>query len=152
MADSTRFNDVRDAYAIVLKRSRQNLLTGCMEWFGMTKAEGYGEIRCNRRMEKTHRVAWMANVGPIPDGNHVLHHCDNPSCVEIGHLFLGTNQENIADKVKKDRSGKKLCIADVRSIKAMLLDGFSNSAIARKFGVNPCQVSRIKLGQRWSHV
>lgn len=152
MADSTRFNTLEDAYRVIVTRSKQNLLTGCMEWTGTKCNKGYGSIRRDRVMQKTHRIAWEYFNGPIPDGMHVLHACDNPSCVEVVHLFLGTNGENIADKCAKDRSGKKLCIEEVAKIKEMLSSGMSNKAIAKIYGVNQCSISRIKLGQRWTHV
>lgn len=152
MADNTRFNTLEDAYITIMHRSRQNLLTGCREWIGHTHKKGYGCIRRDRKMQKTHRVVWEYINGHIPDGMHVLHACDNPCCVEVVHLFLGTNGDNIADKVSKDRSGKKLCISQVAEIKRMLSEGFLQREIAQKFGVVQSSIGRIKSGERWSHV
>jgi hypothetical protein len=84
---------------------------GCLEWIGHTGRKGYGSIRANGKNVKTHRLAWELANGPIPDGLHVLHHCDNPPCCETdpseeypeGHLFLGTNADNNADMMAKGR-------------------------------------------------
>ena len=152
MADNTRFNGLEDAFQIIMERSRQNLLTGCMEWTGTVNRKGYGSIRCDRKMKKVYRVVWEAVFGPVPDGLHVLHHCDNPACVETKHLFLGTNKENIKDKCDKDRSGKKLCIDDAKKIKEMLSSKMSVYSIARMFDVHPCSITRIRDGKRWAYV
>lgn len=50
-----------------------------------------------------HRVAWELTYGPIPNGLRVLHTCDNPRCVNPGHLMLGTQSDNIADSMRKGR-------------------------------------------------
>lgn len=152
MADSTRCNTIDDAYKIIMERSKQNLLTGCREWFGHVHYKGYGCIRRDRKMHKVHRVVWEYLNGEIPEGKHVLHACDNPSCVEVIHLFLGTNQENIADKMSKDRSGKKLCMAKVAEIKSLLKGGRSQKEIGTMFGVHQSTIGRINTGARWNHV
>lgn len=51
-----------------------------------------------------HRQTWVFTHGQIPHGLHVLHRCDNPPCCNPAHLFLGTNLDNIADRVRKGRS------------------------------------------------
>jgi len=86
---------------------------GCLEWTGTTDKDGYGRFQVNGKTTRTHRVAWTLANGPIPDGLHVLHHCDNPPCGETeptegypeGHLFLGTVADNMADKIAKGREG-----------------------------------------------
>jgi len=88
--------------------------SGCREWTGYTMPKmGYGRVRVSGRMTLTHRYAWMIAHGDIPPGVKVLHHCDNPPCCETnptegypeGHLFLGTDAENSADRDAKGRNG-----------------------------------------------
>jgi hypothetical protein len=90
---------------------------GCLEWTGcVTVRSGYGRINiAGRGVVVTHRFAWELANGPIPDGLSVLHHCDNPPCCETepsevypeGHLFIGTQTDNMADMVAKGRSGTR---------------------------------------------
>lgn len=85
---------------------------GCHEWGGATSPKGYGRVGANGRNTLAHRIAWELANGPIPDGLHVLHHCDNPPCCQTkptegypdGHLFLGTNADNSADRDAKGRT------------------------------------------------
>jgi len=74
-------------------------------WIGYRTNKGYGQFKYRidgvRRTARAHRAAWEHANGPIPDGLHVLHTCDNPACVNIEHLYLGTNDDNIADKMDR---------------------------------------------------
>lgn len=78
----------------------------CWAWKGCRTRSGYGLLQA-RKISKApllaHRVAWELTNGPIPDGMHVLHRCDNPGCVNPGHLFLGTQRDNNADRDAKGR-------------------------------------------------
>lgn len=84
---------------------------GCLVWTGTTGKKGYGGIWFNGKRTLTHRLAWFLANGPIPADRCVLHHCDNPPCCETnptdgfpdGHLFLGTSDENVADRMAKGR-------------------------------------------------
>jgi hypothetical protein len=77
--------------------------TPCLEWTGGTVKGGYGRTRRGGKAVLIHRWAWEQEHGPIPPGMKVLHHCDNPPCYEVEHLFLGTQRDNVQDMVSKGR-------------------------------------------------
>lgn len=76
---------------------------GCWTWTGATQNYGYGAVTIHGLTRRAHRVSWELAHGPIPDGLHVCHRCDNPPCVNPDHLFLGTAQDNVDDKDAKGR-------------------------------------------------
>ena len=82
---------------------------GCLIFTGGTNRAGYGNIYTHSIGRRTfvtgaHRAAYEIAFGPIPEGKHVLHRCDNPSCVEPSHLFIGTPADNMQDKSAKGRA------------------------------------------------
>lgn len=80
--------------------------TGCWEYTGALDSKGYGAIGTGGRgvSDRTHRVSWRLHRGPIPPGMFVCHSCDNPPCCNPDHLFLGTIQDNNADREQKGRN------------------------------------------------
>lgn len=75
----------------------------CWEWQGYKVQGGYGLFGINYRQILTHRYSWELHFGEIPEGLWVLHKCDNPACVNPEHLFTGTSEDNINDKMIKGR-------------------------------------------------
>jgi len=75
----------------------------CWEWTASKNVHGYGIIKKDGRMHLAHRVLFELTGGKIPNGMQVLHHCDNPACVNPDHLFLGTHGDNMRDMFKKGR-------------------------------------------------
>ncbi|WP_125921833.1 HNH endonuclease signature motif containing protein [Hymenobacter lapidarius] len=87
---------------------------GCWNWTGALNNAGYGMISDragaapgSSTAKRAHRLSYKMLKGPIPEGGHVLHSCDNRKCVNPAHLSIGTNEDNIADRVGKGRSYSK---------------------------------------------
>ncbi|WP_425555541.1 HNH endonuclease signature motif containing protein [Hymenobacter koreensis] len=76
----------------------------CWNWTASTRRDGYGWFNVNNGAQLAHRVSYELCKGPIEDGLHVLHSCDNPACVNPNHLSLGTHQDNMDEKVARGRS------------------------------------------------
>jgi hypothetical protein len=90
---------------------------GCWPWSGSVDKHGYGKINRGARGAgnvKAHRLSWELHFGPIPDGLHVLHACDNPNCVNPGHLMVGTQEANAVDMAQKGKVHEN-SIANLRS-------------------------------------
>jgi len=132
---------------------------GCWNWTG-AKAAGYGRFGKKSNVRYAHRFSYELHYGDIPDKMLVCHRCDNPTCVNPKHLFLGTPLDNMRDKVQKGRAkgGKgirnarnKLTEAQVLTIRDRWAAGEQNKRrLAREFGVCPQQITNIITGKHWS--
>lgn len=131
---------------------------GCLLWTGARYNGRYGRIWFGGKDQLAHRVAYEMAYGPIPEGMLVCHTCDVETCVEPSHLFLGTPQDNMTDKVKKkrhrspkgiDHGNSRLTEKDVMLI---FQDDRPQRIIAEHYGIARPLVSMIKTGKRWSHV
>jgi hypothetical protein len=133
-------------------------LNDCWEWNGTLTKDGYGSFWLNGKTLRAHRASWILFEGEIPEGLQVLHKCDNPLCVRTAHLFLGTTQENTADRNKKNRQAKgeiqgasKLSSDEVAYIRKNYRRG-NGSILARTFNVSPSAISCITTGKYWRHI
>jgi hypothetical protein len=120
--------------------------TGCWPWMGCIGNRGYGVIS----HISTHRLSWELHRGPIPNGKHVLHSCDNKRCVNPSHLFIGSQADNMKDMTLKGRHGRrKLTDDQVREIYSSPL---TQMELSRRFGVAQTKISDIKLKKNYKHV
>jgi hypothetical protein len=130
-----------------------NPATGCHEWIGGANDQGYGYAKVDGRMFRVHRLAWALANGPIPDGLLIRHDCDNPRCVNVAHLCLGTHQDNMRDLALRGRARHaRLSRADIAAIKERHASGVAQKTIAQEFGINTSTVSRIINQKRTSYL
>lgn len=134
-----------------------HMTTPCWEWMGRRNDYGYGDFNVNNRCAKAHRVGFQLEYGPIPQGLQVCHKCDNPSCQNPDHLFLGTNYDNAQDRELKgrghDKRGEKNGRAKlIRSqiIEIVNLKGKERIRItAARYGVSYATVNEIQSKKIW---
>jgi len=126
----------------------------CTEHPGGKTGSGYGwnaKLRMN-----AHKAAWVAAHGPVPPGMLVLHTCDNPPCVELSHLFLGTPKDNARDRNRKGRQarGERHGCAKLRPRQVLRIRSAKGgySMIASRFKVSVQTVCQIKKRQTWGHL
>lgn len=135
----------------------------CWPWLAFRNWSGYGSVYNIGHMALAHRVAWTLAYGEIPGDTQVLHHCDNPPCVNHRHLYLGNNADNIRDKIERGRSSfprpdrrgelhplAKLTQAQVDVIRATPKTRGSGVQLANQYGVCTATISLIRAGKLWS--
>ena len=129
----------------------------CIEFEGCKAPNGYGVKRFNGQTHRAHRVAWMEVHGSIPEGMCVLHKCDNPPCININHLFLGTQADNIKDCIEKNRFPRGeinglsiLTDDDIKSIRKSV--GQTQQDLADEYDVCRANIGKILRYETWRHV
>lgn len=113
--------------------SRFDQTAGCWEWKGYLDDKGYGRFKMKNKTIRAHRASLLVHGIDLKD-NHVLHHCDNARCVNPEHLYVGTNDDNVNDRIERRRypnMNKEKCI------KGHALSG-SNLYVQRKTGYRYC--------------
>lgn len=135
---------------------------GCWTWLASTSPRGYGNIRWRGRKHRANRIAWELERGPVPEGMFVCHSCDNPSCVNPDHLFLGTAKDNAQDRTQKGRNRScrgethgmvKLTSQQVLEIRQRWAAGPPNQRLlAQEYGVCRPLISMIVHRRIWAHI
>lgn len=121
---------------------------GCWNWQACVNESGYGIFGIQKkRIDRAHRISWRLTKGEIPKGIFVCHACDNPRCVKPAHLFLGSNQDNVTDMVRKGRNSKPPPMAGWNRIQhdedtIALLGFLPDTEIARLVGKTKYAIQR----------
>lgn len=119
----------------------------CWNYLGAKNSSGYGWVYRRGTNMAASRWSWILNNGDIPAKMHVLHRCDNRACVNPGHLYLGTQLENMRDRADRRRcSGQKLSPEDVREIRRLRADGKTCQYIADLFHISNGHASCVARG------
>lgn len=142
-------------------------VSGCWNWIGSTIGKsGHGQFRIGDRSVVASRAAWMIFRGEIPGDDSaygtmfVCHSCDNPKCVNPDHLFLGSHQDNVLDKMNKGRHrygislGEKHGNAKLDEAKVIYIreSGKTQQELASEFGVAQASIWAILARKTWKHV
>lgn len=141
-------------------------MSKCTDWEKAKNEKGYGKLFYNGKFWYAHRYVWMLKNGTIPDGMLVCHKCDNPSCINIDHLFLGTYKDNTQDCIKKGRhrmdgivygygekhKNSKLNNVLVDFIRLLCSEGYGTVEVSKMFGIPHTTISGIKHRISWRHI
>ena len=136
----------------------------CWEWQASKMSYGYGQFGISAgRVILAHRYSWMLHFGSIPNGLFVLHHCDNPACVNPNHLFIGTQKDNLHDMIRKGRAknppmpmgdsnpNAKLSRHDVKDILNYFERGLATSRELRKlYDISKTTFYKISGRKHWA--
>jgi len=131
-------------------------VNGCVLSKNQPQKDGYCYETRGGKRQASHRWEWEDNYGKIPEGLMICHKCDNPSCKNLDHLFMGTNADNQKDKRLKGRAcrGETRHNARLNKDLVKLIRGSTESqrVMAFKLGVDPATVRRVKQGKTWAHI
>ena len=146
----------------------EKVASGCWLWGGTAESGDYGSWSVDGKSTAAHRASYELFVGPIPEGLDVCHSCDVPACVNPGHLFLGTHQDNMDDgkaKARFARGGRhgrithpeewgdsKLTADAVRAIRQLPRRRGLATELAGHYKTTVATIYRALVGQTWKHV
>lgn len=147
-------------------------MSGCWLWVGaVTGPHLRGTIWDGKKRIPAPRASLILNGTPVPNGMCVCHKCDNPSCVNPKHLFIGSHSDNMEDMSKKGRAKNnaimgrydrlargersprsKLTKEQVMALRSDSASGVSRRELSKKYGISITSVRGIIKRIYWSHV
>lgn len=122
----------------------------CWIWAGSRTKAGYGQIRSRGQgTVYAHRLSYEIFHGPIPDGLHILHSCDTPSCVQPAHLRAGTHTENMREAIARNRypngrGAKPILTAE--QIELILNSPLTTRQLGPQLGISRETVAKVRRG------
>jgi len=134
--------------------------TECWNWCAGRDKDGYGKFAIgghgNQKHFRAHRLSWYLATGFMPLKHElVLHKCDNTSCVNPNHLFLGNQKDNVLDALIKGRHSvlpgskhprNKLVESQVKEIRN---SNSKDSELAAIYNVSVSTIQNIRSGRQW---
>ncbi len=138
-------------------------LNVCWEWMAYKDKDGYGTFGMNGKTIKAHRASYILNVHQqdIPSNILVCHSCDNPSCINPKHLFLGTVIDNNSDRNNKNRQAKgdtcKLSTLTEEQVMQLITEIWNNKytnvyEIAKIYHISHSVIRKLLNGEHWKHI
>lgn len=132
---------------------RVNLNNGCWEWRKIN-LQGYGRFHFNGTSMFAHRFSYELFKGTIPENLLIRHLCNNPRCVNPKHLEIGTQQDNMNDKVSANRQAKGgkhgMAVLDEKQVVEIYQSSESNYVLANLYKVTPQMISYIRSNKSWT--
>lgn len=131
-------------------------LSPCIEWSKSKNKKGYGKTWFNGSCWQAHRLAYIKAYGDFDRSLCVLHRCDNPSCVNPEHLFLGTHKDNAIDRKQKGRNanqiGNKSVLAKLTSEQVDYIRTSNKTCqqLSEELNVSKSQINKIKNRKCWN--
>jgi hypothetical protein len=102
---------------------------------------------------KVSRFSYETFNGPLSAKEVVRHVCNNPACVNPGHLIKGTQRQNVLDAVESNRMCPKLADEDVRGIlRDYEPNVFGMQRLANKYGCSKRNILDILKGRKFKHI
>lgn len=128
----------------------------CWLWTGAIDRDGYGAFTYLKTSHRAHRLSLQLSGEIVPKGAVVCHDCDNPTCVNPSHLYVGTHQSNMDDAVARDRNvrGERCWSAKLTDDEVILIRASkaTDERLAAKYGVSRSNISMIRSRRTWKHL
>lgn len=146
---------VQERFYLYTKRTPE-----CWLWVGFKDPNGYGRLNIAGIPMLASRLSYQLHFGDIPDGKYVCHKCDNPSCVNPEHLFLGTQRDNVADMISKGRARKRgmpgtehpASKLDEDAVREIRRSDQTDAELAERFQVSRPTIHAVRKRKTWTHI
>lgn len=119
----------------------------------LAKCQGYPVIKIAGSKVRISRMLYEKKFGSLSKNTVVIHTCDNPECINVDHLRIGTQKDNIQDMLSKGRhcsKGRTLSDSQIRMIKSDTFHTYEQ--LGNIFNVSIKCISEIKRGITWKHI